>query len=179
MVKRFPFGHGGHGGGLPTRRSRGGQDLEDLWQKAELVPFDMDGFSPAQFWGEPVMEPTPPSWWPHILLSRIRPGLSLGLPVSRGGDGACLREGRWAMRSVVCTDRPDHGGHFQHLRYGGGRRTGRGGRVRSAAGVPRGGQPGRGPRRRLVEAAGQPAVSRRSGWTRACTASSPSRPSTA
>lgn len=23
--------------------------------------------------------------------------------------------------------RPDHGGHFQHLRYGGGRRTGRGG----------------------------------------------------
>ena len=140
VVKHFP-GHGDTAVDSHTALPVVDKTLEDLWQ-SELVPFDM--VLSGQFWGEPVMEPTPAVMVAHILLSQIDPDnpASLSPEVVTG----LLRE-EMGYEGVVCTDDLTMGGHFQHLRYGGGRRTGRGGRVRSAAGVPRGGQPGRGPRR--------------------------------
>ena len=72
--------------------------LEDLWQ-SELVPFDM--VLSGQFWGEPVMEPTPAVMVAHILLSQIDPDnpASLSPEVVTG----LLRE-EMGYEGVVCTD---------------------------------------------------------------------------
>ena len=69
VVKHFP-GHGDTAVDSHTALPVVDKTLEDLWQ-SELVPFDM--VLSGQFWGEPVMEPTPAVMVAHILLTQLDP----------------------------------------------------------------------------------------------------------
>ena len=97
VVKHFP-GHGDTAVDSHTALPVVDKTLEDLWQ-SELVPFDM--VLSGQFWGEPVMEPTPAVMVAHILLSQIDPDnpASLSPEVVTG----LLRE-EMGYEGVVCTD---------------------------------------------------------------------------
>ena len=97
VAKHFP-GHGDTAVDSHTALPVVDKTLEDLWQ-SELVPFDM--VLSGQFWGEPVMEPTPAVMVAHILLSQIDPDnpASLSPEVVTG----LLRE-EMGYEGVVCTD---------------------------------------------------------------------------
>ena len=112
-VKHFP----GHGDtavdshvGLPVVD----KSPEELEETERRHPVRRDGRTSPRRHGGP--HPADPA----------RPGAARqSLP--RSGDRPAAG-GAWLCRSGPHR-RPDHGGHFQHLRYGGGRRTGRGGRL--------------------------------------------------
>ena len=97
VVKHFP-GHGDTAVDSHTALPVVDKTLEDLWQ-SELVPFDM--VLSGQFWGEPVMEPTPAVMVAHILLSQIDPDNPASL--SPGVVTGLLRE-EMGYEGVVCTD---------------------------------------------------------------------------
>lgn len=172
VVKHFP-GHGDTAVDSHTALPVVDKTLEDLWQ-SELVPFDM--VLSGQFWGEPVMEPTPAVMVAHILLSQIDPDnpASLSPEVVTG----LLRE-EMGYEGVVCTDDLTTGAISNT--YG----MGEAAVLAVEAGCDlllvchSADNLGRGPRR-PGGCGGQRPASPWSGWTRGrVPASSPSRPSTA